>query len=113
MLNFKSILYKEKYYAISFKLNFIMKSNLNVIVEKKCRFLVDKTIYCSRSKFCFKRLTTTKYEDGLKMMKLLIYGKVVIEDNLIVDMKVYQLSIIRNRMKLLSQYTDINVDFVS
>lgn len=60
-VQFKSILFKERYYSISFKLKFILKSNLNVSPNTQCNFksevLLDMnmydytTIFISRSKF--------------------------------------------------------------
>lgn len=46
MLNFKSILFKRRYYAISYKLNFILKSNINMIrIEKLKNKKLAENIY--------------------------------------------------------------------
>lgn len=58
MLNFKSVLYKEKYYSISYKLKFILSSNLNISSTCKAQLLIENDNYSPRaiminSKFLF------------------------------------------------------------
>lgn len=56
MLNYKSILYKERYYPISYKLKFILSSNLNISHTRT----IHTTHIIFRSKFLFDKLVVYK-----------------------------------------------------
>lgn len=60
MINFKSILYKERYYAISFKLNYILKSNLFKIHRREYTFKRKKNIIMCYNQFVFDKLMIRK-----------------------------------------------------
>lgn len=79
MLNYKSILFKEKYYSISFKLKFILKSNLNIRYNNnyifrskaykypiycKSKFLFDKFKCVNKSEYIIQYYTYGKHENG-------------------------------------------------
>lgn len=68
MLNFKSILFKEKYYAISYKLNFISKSNLFKKYQSKTINQVDNKItYTTRyNKFIYAKVKVVSIEGNYK-----------------------------------------------
>lgn len=80
MLNFKSILFKTKYYPISYKLKFILKSNLSLFHISKCVIptpkILNLTYYITyaKNRFVFKNIkcvnnseNTTRYYEFNKL----------------------------------------------
>lgn len=79
MLNFKSVLYKRKYYAISFKLNFLLKSNLfkeeNKLYNiRHSRDIFNFTIRNTHDKFILNRLIF--HNNNSSMIYYTLYGRI-------------------------------------
>lgn len=77
MLNFKSVLYKRKYYCISYKLNFILSSTLfkqettkyklnNIILKKRYRIRSRDYNITTYDRFIFNTIKITIIEGCLK-----------------------------------------------
>lgn len=84
MLNYKSLLFKEKYYCISYKLKFILKSNLSEIRDTNCKLITSKEdiIYMhSNSKFAFVTRKQMITFDEYESLEYYQYNKLHREDD--------------------------------